>query len=288
MYGLKNSNLSPWSSEFWNFSVRDHALKDFPAMLNVIRSETDKKITVIGQSQGALVSMMGLSNSPNLNKYVNLLALLSPALVLRIPTNPLVKLVFTLPPSYFGSPLFFSFVSITQLFIPDFVANIFAFKALEISGMSLLPLDREGAGEVMSSTPSGYLTTDSMRFYVEVLEKGEEFFRDKKGELGGFDVGKVDVPVGLWIGEEDVVIDTEKTVKLLKDEMGNSLVYVKVLEGYGHTDSWYSKDSIERLGGDVKRVIDERRSLGRKNASRSGSRSRSRSRSRSKSKSKRS
>lgn len=174
MYGLKHATLSPWMNKFWDFSVRQHGMLDFPAMISTIKtSNKNKKITVIGQSQGALVSLMGLSATPSLNKSIKKVILLSPALVLRTPTNPLVNMVFKMNPAWLGDPLYFSFVAITQLFIPDFVANFFAFTALEASGMSLLPLDREGAGYVMASTPSGFLPCDGMRFYIELLEKGE-------------------------------------------------------------------------------------------------------------------
>ena len=152
MYGLNHTSLSPWSSAFWDFDVRDHGYADFPAMINLVKSKhRGKKIAVVGQSQGALVAMLGLSKHARLNKFVSSVLLLSPALVLRQPTNPLVKLVFEMNPSYLGDPLYFSFASIMQLFIPDSLASLGAFMALSLSGMSLLEHDKNN--HVMASTP---------------------------------------------------------------------------------------------------------------------------------------
>jgi pimeloyl-ACP methyl ester carboxylesterase len=83
--------------------MREHAKEDFPAMVKAILRETrHEKVSVYGTSQGALVSLMGTAKNPSLNKSLSLLVAVSPALVLRPPTNPLVSLVFTMDETILG------------------------------------------------------------------------------------------------------------------------------------------------------------------------------------------
>ena len=88
-----------------------------------------------------------------------------------------------------------------------------------------------------------------MRFYVELLRKGPDFFID----ANGCELSKVTAPVALWIGDQDVVIDHTKTMRLLSNK--TSLTYTKVLKGYGHTDSWYSKASMKDLTPSIEAYI---------------------------------
>ena len=137
MYGLKHRTMSPWSEAFWDFDMKSHAKSDFPAMVSAALSESGghSTVTCYGTSQGALVALMGLSLTPSLNKKVNLVCAISPALVLQTPSNPLVSTVFKTDPSLLGSPQYFMFASFVQIFVPDWMANLGAFFALRMSGM---------------------------------------------------------------------------------------------------------------------------------------------------------
>ena len=257
MYGLKHRTLSKWDPKFWNFDMSTHARLDFPAMVDkaLTSSKTrHKAITVYGTSQGSLVALMGLALNPSLNKKVKLVCAISPALCLRTPTNPLVSMVFKMEPSVLGSPQYFMFASFAQCFVPDWLASVVAFAALEASGMSRMNMDREGAWDVMASTPSGFLPTKSMRMYQKILKDGPKFFKDKEG---GCDFGKIDTNIALWMGKEDVVLDVGGTTALLEGLEKAKVVKKVVLDGWGHTDLWYSIESKSVLTPDVIKLIEK-------------------------------
>jgi len=92
-----------------------------------------------------------------------------------------------------------------------------------------------------------------MRMYQDILSKGVDFF--KKG--GACDFEKIECKIGLWMGSEDVVLNLRESEKLLEG-LGKAKVVKKVvLEGWGHTDLWYSLKSKERLTPDVMKLIDQ-------------------------------
>ena len=256
MYGLKHTKMSSWDPKFWDFDMKTHAKLDFPAMVTAALSSSTAKqsaIIVYGTSQGSLVALMGLALNPSLNKKVKLVCAISPALVLRTPTNPLVSMVFKMEPSILGSPQYFMFASFTQCFVPDWLANVVAFAALKASGMSQLTMDKDGAWDVMASTPSGFLPTKSMRMYQKILKDGPAFFKDKDGEC---DFGKIDTNIALWMGKEDVVLDVDATTALLEGLDKAKIVKKVVLDGWGHTDLWYSIESKTVLTPDVIKLIE--------------------------------
>ena len=105
LYGLGHEKLSPWSDEFWDFSIREHAQEDFPAMVKQVLKETGRSQidAVYGTSQGALVALMGIAkNAAALNEAIRLCVAVAPALVLRRPTNKLVRVVFDTDPAIMG------------------------------------------------------------------------------------------------------------------------------------------------------------------------------------------
>jgi len=256
MYGLTPGKLSPWDNKFWDFSIREHAASDFPAMVDAILKTTKhaKLTAVYGTSQGALVSLMGIAKNPRLNNKIKLLVAVSPALVLRQPNNFLVKLVFGSDPSYLGARQYLCFATFTQIFVPDFVASFIAFLALAASGMAVREIDKKGASFVMASTPSGFLPTHSMRMYVDILKQGKAFYTGGRGSECDFK--KVKVPIGVFMGRDDCVLDVDESVDLLRNHYGGDVVHEVVLDGWGHCDLWYSVDSKTVITEAVLELID--------------------------------
>ncbi|XP_038886840.1 triacylglycerol lipase 1 isoform X2 [Benincasa hispida] len=87
-----HTSLSEDDKEFWNWSWEELALYDLAAMINYINSLTDRKIYVVGHSQGTIMSFAALTQ-PDIAKKVEAAALLSPISYLEHITAPLVRLM---------------------------------------------------------------------------------------------------------------------------------------------------------------------------------------------------
>ncbi|CAL8080431.1 unnamed protein product [Orchesella dallaii] len=75
--------------EYWNFSFHEIALYDFPAILDVISSETgEENIYFIGHSMGGAVYAIALAEMPELNQRVRAGFLLAPAIFLGHSYSP--------------------------------------------------------------------------------------------------------------------------------------------------------------------------------------------------------
>ncbi|XP_004136959.1 triacylglycerol lipase 1 [Cucumis sativus] len=87
-----HSSLSEDEKEFWNWSWEELALYDLAEMINYINSLTNKKIYIVGHSQGTIMSFAALTQ-PDIAKKVGAAALLSPISYLEHITAPLVRLM---------------------------------------------------------------------------------------------------------------------------------------------------------------------------------------------------
>ncbi|KAA0031334.1 triacylglycerol lipase 1 isoform X1 [Cucumis melo var. makuwa] len=87
-----HSSLSEDEKEFWNWSWEELALYDLAEMINYINSLTNRKIYIVGHSQGTIMSFAALTQ-PEIAKNVEAAALLSPISYLEHITAPLVRLM---------------------------------------------------------------------------------------------------------------------------------------------------------------------------------------------------
>ncbi|XP_050938928.1 triacylglycerol lipase 1-like isoform X2 [Cucumis melo] len=78
--------------EFWNWSWEELALYNLAEMINYINSLTNRKIYIVGHSQGTIMSFAALTQ-PEIAKNVEAAALLSPISYLKHITAPLVRLM---------------------------------------------------------------------------------------------------------------------------------------------------------------------------------------------------
>ncbi|XP_022148781.1 triacylglycerol lipase 1-like isoform X2 [Momordica charantia] len=88
-------SLSEHDKKFWNWSWEDLALYDLAEMIDYINSLTDRKVYVVGHSQGTIISFVALTQ-PDIAKKVEAAALLSPISYLDHITAPLVRLMVDL------------------------------------------------------------------------------------------------------------------------------------------------------------------------------------------------
>lgn len=79
------------SKEFWNFSFHEIGLYDLPAMINFMLQRTSRtKTFYIGHSQGASSLLALLSSQPNYNEKIIQAHLMTPAVLMKHSTSPLL------------------------------------------------------------------------------------------------------------------------------------------------------------------------------------------------------
>lgn len=80
-YSKEHETLEKGTCHYWDFSVDDMAMFDFPAMLNYIAHTTRReKISFIGFSQGASLALVSLSLNPELCNRISVSIVLGAAL----------------------------------------------------------------------------------------------------------------------------------------------------------------------------------------------------------------
>lgn len=80
-YSRDHETLDKSASHYWDFSVDDMAMFDFPAMINhILRTTKRQKICFVGFSQGASLALVSLSLNPELCKHLSVCITLGAAL----------------------------------------------------------------------------------------------------------------------------------------------------------------------------------------------------------------
>ncbi|KAH6566190.1 hypothetical protein BASA62_006844 [Batrachochytrium salamandrivorans] len=113
-------NLSPNSTEFWDWSLDELARYDFPTMIEFVATKTQyEKITFIGHSQGNAQAFLGLSMNPSIAERLRCFIALAPAVY----TGPLLSGVYQF---IFGIKAFLPIMITVQKYVPS---SIFATMA---------------------------------------------------------------------------------------------------------------------------------------------------------------
>lgn len=97
-YSKNHITLSPNERQFWNFSWYEIGIYDYPAVYTyVIKLTNNKKVYVIGHSQGTTATMAVLSERPEVNDLVYAVSLMAPVGYLNN-LGPLYQLAGILEP----------------------------------------------------------------------------------------------------------------------------------------------------------------------------------------------
>ncbi|KAJ1343830.1 hypothetical protein BSLG_001641 [Batrachochytrium salamandrivorans] len=125
-------NLSPNSTEFWDWSLDELARYDFPTMIEFVATKTQyEKITFIGHSQGNAQAFLGLSMNPSIAERLRCFIALAPAvytgpLLRRGPTGMLMGCSSGVYQFIFGIKAFLPIMITVQKYVPS---SIFATMA---------------------------------------------------------------------------------------------------------------------------------------------------------------
>jgi lysosomal acid lipase/cholesteryl ester hydrolase len=92
-YGLKHDFWSPTTHFFWQFSLTDMALRDLPAMLQIVQEQakyqTGDKFYFIGHSTGATAAFILFSQQPKLAKQITQFYAIAPLVQMQRVQGPL-------------------------------------------------------------------------------------------------------------------------------------------------------------------------------------------------------
>lgn len=67
--------------EFWNFTIYEMAIYDYPAVIDYVRNETgNDNVFIIAHSQGTTMLMTLLSELPEYNHFVAAASLMAPVI----------------------------------------------------------------------------------------------------------------------------------------------------------------------------------------------------------------
>lgn len=83
---INHSHLHPSNEKYWDWSLDELAMFDFPAMIDYIREKTGfVQVVYAGHSQGNAQAFLGLSHNPALSEKIKLFIALCPAFYINQP-----------------------------------------------------------------------------------------------------------------------------------------------------------------------------------------------------------
>lgn len=84
MFSRQHINLNTSGPEYWDFSWHEIGVYDVPATIDYILEQTNHlKVAFIGDSQGAAVILVTLSELPEYNAKISIAHLMAPAVIFK-------------------------------------------------------------------------------------------------------------------------------------------------------------------------------------------------------------
>ncbi|KAK6455378.1 triglyceride lipase-cholesterol esterase [Scheffersomyces xylosifermentans] len=275
-YSRKHLKLSVTDAKFWDFSLDEFAYYDIPAILGYIKSfyRPEDKITYIGFSQGCSQLFASLSLHPYLNKYLNMFIALSPALIPKNLNHPVFRIIVDQTAkdsgflySLFGNRAIMSSVSFwSSIMGPKLYEKVVDVSLVYLFGWSGKNLSEDqkklGYPHMFSNSSVKSLThwfqiISAKRF--QMFDETGKFGKTKLSILSTASKSKghrvapfpiahhLDVPMVLFYGDSDILVDIECTKKLILDqnEKMASMLDVVLCPGYEHMDTLWASNVYE-------------------------------------------
>ena len=252
-YSQSHATLSKNSKEFWDFSIDEHALYDFPAMIEYVLKETNhSQLFYVGHSQGTMMAFAGLSNNTQLQTKIKINFALAPITRIRHVDKNIVNLAFgiknikavfdRLGTRDIASSSASARKAIDDLCksLPNVCVYLNSIKNNQIGGSSPY-LNISRLPVYFTHAPSG---TSAKNFLhrLQLVNSGK-FCKYDYGECDNlkvygsqtpptYDVSKVDVPTVVFSGSKDSLStpdDVQWTLSKLPNVMKNFTI-----DGYNH------------------------------------------------------
>jgi len=231
-YSMEHVKLSTKQKEFWQFTFQNMSAYDLPAAFEYINKNTGQQITYIGHSQGTTIMFGALSDrNPIVLRYLKRYIALSPSVFEGNSKNgpvwlsahtPLVQLYEAAgiheacPPNFLQSAVGHAFCRLSPGVCGNLLGVFFGFNK-ERDNV-------KAANVLLQHFPSGTSVTNLKHW--KQLVTGARFNKFDFGTKGNmekygqpyppdFDLANINVPMYLFSGEHDSLVDAKDSQILL-------------------------------------------------------------------------
>ncbi|GJJ07797.1 hypothetical protein Clacol_002002 [Clathrus columnatus] len=260
VFNMGHRTLSRSDPRFWNWTIKDLAAYDFPALVDYVRDATGyNKIAFIGHSQGNGLAFISLSEGmhPELGEKLSCFIALAPAVYAgHLTESTLFRVLKSLEwntwRKIFGVLDFIPIMQISYNYVP---AKIFASMGYVMFAY------------LFNWTDANWLPrrkTKMFRFLPTPVSSASIFWWCGKG---GFaergctmddtrptwwtiwtEAGLVSSlpPLSLWSGGKDYLVDVKKLIKRLREKENSvTIMRIEEIEHSEHCDFYWAAESVE-------------------------------------------
>jgi pimeloyl-ACP methyl ester carboxylesterase len=257
-YCLSHVKMNSTDPLFWQFSWQNMSHYDIPASFEYIHRETNQNISYIGHSQGTTIMFAALSErEPSVMKYLNKFVALAPvAWVQHIKSGPMWLMAHSTLANLLAShginqflPANFRESEMGHLFCAVFASECANFLKFLVGADPTYDNSKQ-FNLILEHEPGGTSVMDAMHWRQQVLsarfckyDYGIDGNQQHYGQPSppDYNVSNINVPVYLFLGKEDSLVDTRDTQMLLDNLKGSPHVQYKYYPA-GHITYIWSKD----------------------------------------------
>lgn len=272
-YSCKHTRLSSRSAAFWNFCIDEHALQDFPAVLQHVLAHTGaRQAAYIGFSQGTAQMFAALSSLPSLAQRLSQVIALAPAARCRGLTSGLLRTFVDCAPEslylLFGDRAMLSSALFWRSWMPP---SIFV-RAIDMStrylfGWRSANISRDRKLVCYPHLYSYGSVKNVVHWFQIVIANRFQAFDDRyatRSTAGAgasyagtlppeYPLGQIRAPLALFYGGADALPDMDWLLAALRP----TLCCVKCIPHYEHLDFVWADDAATLVYGDVVRLLRE-------------------------------
>ncbi|XP_068215960.1 lipase 3-like [Palaemon carinicauda] len=256
-YSRNHTSLDPEKVQFWKYSWDEMAYYDVPASLDYVLQETGAQgVYYVGWSMGTTVFFAMLSERPEYNEKIKVMAGMAPVTYLGNAKGPIMELA----PYVDDIELMLDLLGVGELFpsneMMDYLAETYCdlnstyaelcynFLFL-LAGPDAEELNKEFVPLIISHTPAGS-SVHTIAHYGQ-MKNSNKFCKYDFGTIGNinhygqaepplYNLSQVTAPVGLFWGNTDWLADPQDVARLAADLPNLVLDYNVPKEEFNHLD----------------------------------------------------
>ncbi|KAL1509627.1 hypothetical protein ABEB36_004336 [Hypothenemus hampei] len=254
-YSRSHIKLDPQNDKekFFNYSYHDIGVFDLPAAIDYVLGKTDQnKISYIGFSQGVTSFLVMGSLKPEYNDKILLMNAFAPVTDMYNITSEIFNVLNRFPQLFKIADLL-GWYEILDVSTQPVFRMLCEFKPMcnllfKICGMSEEQMpDKEFALKILSNFPAG-MATKQAKHYAQGTATG--LFAPFNENISAvtshniYDLSKVTVPIILYFGESDNVINHLRLTRDVASQLPNVKHIFKVpYTNFNHLDFLWGKDN---------------------------------------------